>query len=97
MALQSTYGTGNDFYVSKTTFWWAVGIFILLLAAISFAMSRDISRLSLRSHDTGVVTDSAAGAAATDTINPNGNINSNPTPNNGTNPNQQTPTPDVGQ
>lgn len=59
MALQSTIGpTGpNDLYVTKNTFYWAVGIVILLIAAISFSMSRNLTRLSLMNHRSDTVTD----------------------------------------
>lgn len=46
MALQTTMGPANDVYVTKTAFYWSIGIIILLLAAISFSMARDITRLT---------------------------------------------------
>ena len=46
MALQTTMGPASDIYVTKTAFYWSIGIIILLLAAISFSMARDITRLT---------------------------------------------------
>lgn len=47
MAIQSTMGPAGDVYVTKTAFYWSIGIIILLLAAISFSTAKDISRLSV--------------------------------------------------
>jgi hypothetical protein len=77
MAFQSTIDPHphTNLYVSKTTFWWAVGLIILLIAAISFSMSRDISRLSLRTHhESGMATDQATGTG-TAGVNSTGTMN----------------------
>lgn len=46
MAIQSTMGPSGEIYVTKTAFYWSMGIIILLLAAITFSMTSDISRLA---------------------------------------------------
>jgi len=49
MAVQSTMtniGRTNDIYVTKTAFYWSIGIIILLLTAVTLSMARDITRLT---------------------------------------------------
>lgn len=60
MALQTTMRPANDLYVTKTAFYWSIGIIILLLAAISFSMARDITRLTAT--ERGVTTESTQAA-----------------------------------
>lgn len=88
MALQSTMGPANELYVTKSTFYWSVGVIILLLAAISFSMSRDISRLSIRTADRAVISETLSAGlppVPVDTVNQtpagvNPDVNANPDP-----------------
>jgi len=42
----TTLGRTSDVYVTKTAFYWSIGIVILLLTAVTLSMARDITRLT---------------------------------------------------
>ncbi|MCC2680354.1 MAG: hypothetical protein K0R29_2930 [Pseudobdellovibrio sp.] len=50
MAIQNTMTTAgrtNDIYVTRTAFYWSIGIIILLLTAVTLSMAKDITRLTV--------------------------------------------------